>query len=64
MQPTPVGDPEILQDNAIEELKPVAAAIEIVEVPELPAETVTLVGDALKLNGASVIVVAVEVEDK
>lgn len=64
VQPTPVGDPEMLQDNATDELNPLAAATEMVEVPELPAETVTLAGDALKLNGASVIVVAVEVEDK
>ena len=64
VQPTPVGDPEMLQDNATEEVNPLAAATETVEVAELPAEKLTLVGDALKANGATVIVVAVEVEAK
>ena len=58
------GEMGMLQDNVTEEVNPVAAAIEIVEVAELPAVTLTLVGDALKANGASVIVATVEVEGK
>lgn len=63
-QPTPGGEMGMLQDNVTEEVNPVAAAIEIVEVAELPAVTLTLVGDALKANGAIVIVATVEVEGK
>ena len=65
VQPTPVGEPETLQDKPTGELNPFTAVTEMVEVPELPRETEILQGDALRLKlpvPPSVIVVAADVE--